>query len=85
MQEIYKLRYGWPSDERIPDLVVWPDSHEQVCNIVTSCVTNSACIIPYGGGTSVTYGLMPPKHEKRMIISLDMHLMDKVESYYTKK
>lgn len=32
-------------------------------------------LIPYGGGTSVTYALIPPQNEKRMIVSVDMHEM----------
>eukprot|EP01126_Amoeba_proteus_P045229 TRINITY_DN5054_c0_g1_i12.p1 TRINITY_DN5054_c0_g1~~TRINITY_DN5054_c0_g1_i12.p1 ORF type:complete len:525 (-),score=106.40 TRINITY_DN5054_c0_g1_i12:119-1693(-) len=77
--EIYQLRYGWPKDFRLPDVVVWPSSHEHVCKIVATCQEHDVCIIPYGGGTSVTYGLIPPKNEKRMIISLDMHEMDKIK------
>jgi len=77
--EIYKLRYGWPVEARIPDIVVWPESHEHVVKIVEACTEHGACIIPYGGGTSVTYGLLPLQDELRMIISLDMHLMDKIK------
>jgi len=77
--EIYKLRYGWSPTDRIPDVVVWPGSHEHVVQIVQACNTHGACIIPYGGGTSVTYGLLPLQNEKRMIISLDMHEMCKIK------
>jgi alkyldihydroxyacetonephosphate synthase len=31
------------------------------------------------GGTSVTYGLIPPKEEKRTIVSVDMHEMNKIK------
>jgi alkyldihydroxyacetonephosphate synthase len=37
-------------------------------------------IIPYGGGTSVSHALLCPANEKRMIVSLDMHDMDKVRA-----
>jgi len=40
---------------------------------------SDACIVPYGGGTSVTYGLLIPKGETRMVLSMDMHLMDKIK------
>lgn len=72
-QEVYALRFG--EFARIPDLVVWPGSHEHVEAIVKAAVEHDVVIIPFGGGTSVTQAVVCPDDEKRMIVSLDMHAM----------
>lgn len=76
MDELFILRYG--QFERIPDLVVWPESQSHVEQIVKLATTHDTVIIPYGGGTSVTWALMCPTNEKRMIISLDTSLLNKI-------
>lgn len=76
-EEMYRLKFG--SFDRTPDAVVWPESHEQCEVIVKAATEHNVVIIPYGGGTSVAHALIPPKDEKRMIISLDMHLMNKIK------
>jgi alkyldihydroxyacetonephosphate synthase len=76
-QEIYELRYG--SLKRLVDCVVWPGKHEDVEAIVKAAVEHNVVIIPFGGGTSVSQALLCPEDEKRMIVSLDMHEMDKVK------
>eukprot|EP01128_Nolandella_sp_AFSM9_P012330 TRINITY_DN9174_c0_g1_i1.p1 TRINITY_DN9174_c0_g1~~TRINITY_DN9174_c0_g1_i1.p1 ORF type:complete len:607 (+),score=111.93 TRINITY_DN9174_c0_g1_i1:401-2221(+) len=78
-QEIYQLRYGWPESNRLVDCVVWPASHEHVETIVEAAHLHNVVIIPYGGGTSVTNALNPLTGEKRMVVSLDMHLMNAIK------
>ena len=73
MDELFMLRYG--QFERIPDLVVWPESTHDVELIVKIATDHNVVIIPYGGGTSVTWALMCPKNEGRMIVSLDTSLL----------
>eukprot|EP01101_Sappina_pedata_P008605 TRINITY_DN4799_c0_g1_i1.p2 TRINITY_DN4799_c0_g1~~TRINITY_DN4799_c0_g1_i1.p2 ORF type:complete len:640 (-),score=303.96 TRINITY_DN4799_c0_g1_i1:123-2042(-) len=75
--DIYNLRFG--SFERLPDVVVWPGNQEQVEVIVKAAKKHNIVIIPYGGGTSVTHGIECPTKEKRMIVSLDMHLMNRIK------
>jgi alkyldihydroxyacetonephosphate synthase len=76
-QEVYNLRYG--TFARVPDTVVWPRSHEDVQVIVRAAHDHNAVIIPFGGGTSVSQALICPEDEKRMIVSLDMHAMNKIK------
>ncbi|RNA36909.1 alkyldihydroxyacetonephosphate peroxisomal isoform X1 [Brachionus plicatilis] len=76
MDELFILRYG--KFERIPDIVVWPESQEQVEQIVSLASENNCAVIPYGGGTSVTWALLCPKNENRMIISLDTCMLNKI-------
>lgn len=74
--EIFILRHG--EFERIPDIVVWPRSHQDVEGIVRAAVQCNVCLIPFGGGTSVSSALECPAEEKRMIVSLDMTEMKRI-------
>lgn len=74
--EIFELRHG--KLERIPDIVLWPRCHDEVEIIVKTAVNTNVCIIPFGGGTSVSNALECPKDEQRMIVSLDMKCMNRV-------
>ncbi|KAK7468162.1 hypothetical protein BaRGS_00036626 [Batillaria attramentaria] len=76
LHEIFTLREGM--FERIPDIIVWPNSHSDVVRIVELAVKHNVVIIPYGGGTTVTNSLECPPWEKRMIISLDTSQMNKI-------
>lgn len=62
---------------RIPDIVIWPKSHEDVENIVKLANKYCAVIIPYAGGTNTTNCLMYQNNE-RFLISLDMTMMKKI-------
>ena len=77
-RELYDLRTG-KGFTRCPDAVVYPGSHEQVEVIMAAAVRNDACIIPFGGGTSVTGALLCPDTEKRMIVSVDMRRMNRIK------
>lgn len=57
-EEIYKLRH-LQQIERIPDAVVWPQSHAHVELLVREAVKHSAhiCLIPHGGGTKYVFAL----------------------------
>jgi len=76
-QEVYAMRFG--KLERVPDMVVWPGSHEHVERLVRLANEHDVCIIPFGGGTSVSGALLCPAEEKRMIVSLDMHEMNQIK------
>ncbi|XP_023574948.1 alkyldihydroxyacetonephosphate synthase, peroxisomal, partial [Octodon degus] len=76
LHEIFLLREGmFP---RIPDIVLWPTCHDDVVKIVNLACKYNLCIIPIGGGTSVSYGLMCPADERRTIISLDTSQMNRI-------
>jgi len=76
-REIFQLRNG-QAPGRVPDVVVWPQSHSEVEAIVAAAVEHDVCVVPYGGGTSVTAALQVPEEEARMVVSLDMHDMCRV-------
>ncbi|XP_042099612.1 alkyldihydroxyacetonephosphate synthase, peroxisomal isoform X4 [Ovis aries] len=76
LHEIFLLREG--IFQRIPDIVLWPTCHDDVVKIVNLACKYNLCIIPIGGGTSVSYGLMCPADETRTIISLDTSQMNRI-------
>lgn len=64
--------------KRIPDIVVWPKSHEDVVEIVNSANANNVTIIPFGGGTSVSGSVTCPQNEHRSIAALDTTQMNRL-------
>ena len=75
--EIYKLLYG-DSLSRIVDLVLYPQSEEDVSAIVELGRTHDVCLVPYGGGTNVSGALACPPREERTIVSVDMRRMARI-------
>jgi alkyldihydroxyacetonephosphate synthase len=75
-EDIWAIRYeGLP---RVPDLVVWPTSDEEVRVVVEEARARGACLVPYGGGTNVTDALRCPPEERRPIVSVDLRRMNRV-------
>ena len=75
------MRFG--SFARVPDLVVWPGSHEHVEGLVRLANEHDVVVIPFGGGTSVSGALECPAGERRMIVSLDMREMNAIKVRHT--
>jgi alkyldihydroxyacetonephosphate synthase len=76
LEEVYRARYdGFP---RVPDVVLYPSSEAQVAGIVEAAVRHGACLIPFGGGTSVTDALRCPADERRSIASVDLRRMNRI-------
>lgn len=53
----------------VPDVVVSPESHDQVQDVVDACARRGIAIVPVGGGTSVVGGLA--LEQARVAISTD--------------
>ncbi len=64
--------------ERTPDVVVYPETEDEIQKIVDLAMTENAVIIPFGGGSNIGGSLEPLRTEKRVVISLDMGRMNKV-------
>jgi alkyldihydroxyacetonephosphate synthase len=75
-EEMWAIKYGRVA--RVPDLVVRPESEEQVRAIVALAARHRVCLIPYGGGTNVTESLRCPGDEPRSIVSVEMRAMNRV-------
>ena len=60
--------------------MVYPESHEQVEQLVKAANLHEVALIAYGGGTNVSQALMVDPSEKRMVVSVDMSKLNKVLS-----
>lgn len=75
-EEMFSIKYAQLG--RIPDVVVYPESEEQVAKLVEIAKQHNATLVPYGGGTNVTDALRCFPSERRSIISVDMRRMNRV-------
>jgi len=75
--EIYQVLYD--KIARICDLVVFVKTPEQVQKLVKACVKHNICLVPYGGGTSVSCALKLPADEKRMILVCNTRDLNEIE------
>lgn len=76
LHDIYTLKKS--TFERIPDVVVWPQCHEDVVKLVSFASQNDYVILPFGGGTAVSGAVECPTREPRSIISLDTSQMNRI-------
>jgi len=76
VEEMYLLKYA--RIERVPDLVVYPESEAQVASLVAAATRHDVCLVPYGGGTNVTDALRCPPDEERSIVAVDLSRMDRI-------
>jgi len=76
-EEIYNLNYY--KIARIPDVVLFPKSEEQIIKLIQSAVSNNVVIIPYGGGSNVTQALKCPEDEIRTIACVSMKFMSGIK------
>ncbi|MEZ5284787.1 MAG: FAD-binding oxidoreductase [Vicinamibacterales bacterium] len=75
--EVDQVLYGGRL-ARLVDVVVEPESEDEVRSIVAAAAQHDACLVPYGGGTNVSGALLCPADETRTIVSLDMRRMRRV-------
>ena len=75
-EEMYSIKYTKLG--RIPDVVIYPETEDQVMKLVEVAKKHRVSLIPFGGGTNVTDALRCDTHEQRMIVSVDMHRMNRI-------
>jgi alkyldihydroxyacetonephosphate synthase len=75
-EEMFAIKYGQLG--RIPDMVVFPETEQQVANLIDVAKKHNVTLIPYGGGTNVTDALRCHAEEKRTIVSVDMSRMNRI-------
>ncbi|XP_055523142.1 alkyldihydroxyacetonephosphate synthase-like [Wyeomyia smithii] len=64
--------------KRIPDVVIWPNCHNQVVQIVELANANDVVLIPVGGNTSVSLASTTPAIYDRTIAAVDMTQMNRL-------
>ena len=76
-EEVYKVLYS--RLERVADMVFYCESEEDAKKIIELAKEHDVCLVPFGGGTSVSSALQLPHMETRMIVSVDMQRINKIE------
>lgn len=75
--EVYRVLYH--QLERIADMVFFCESEGDAERLVALACEHDVCLVPYGGGTNVSSALKLPTQERRMIVSVDMRRMNRIE------
>ena len=76
VDEVYRVLYD--SLKKVVDLVFYCQSQEDVVRIVALATEHNICLVPRGGGTSVSNALQLPEHESRMIVSVNLQRMNRI-------
>ena len=76
VRDLLRLRAG--DIPRVPDVVVYPGSDEEVQLVVDRAVAANAVLIPFGGGSNISGSLQAPPDETRPVVSVDMGRMNRV-------
>jgi alkyldihydroxyacetonephosphate synthase len=61
-----------------PDAVIRPSSHEEVATLLGWATENRVAVVPFGGGTAVTGGLVARREGFTAVISLDLSRMNRL-------
>ncbi len=65
---------------RAPDLIVYPESHEEVERVMQAAVRHGVVLIPFGGGTNIVGGVNPEEGDSRAVVTLSLRRMNRVLS-----
>ena len=74
--DLLRQRTGDVADA--PDVVVRPGSHDEVAAVLAYCAGHRIAVVPFGGGTAVTGGLVVGQEERPSyagVVSLDLGRM----------
>jgi alkyldihydroxyacetonephosphate synthase len=66
--------------DRLPDVVVRPGDEDQVGGVLRAALAADAVVIPFGGGSSISGSLEPPRAESRPVLSVDVGRLDRLQS-----
>ena len=66
------LELRGPGPITAPDLVLAPDSHDQVMTVLDRCSARRVAVVPFGGGTSVVGGVEPDADAYAGLVALDL-------------
>lgn len=74
--DLLRARAGDLSDA--PDAVVRPGTHDEVAAVLAIAVEHHLAVVPFGGGTSVTGGLVAAREGYAGVVSLDLVRMKRL-------
>ncbi|GAB7193536.1 FAD-binding oxidoreductase [Kineococcus sp. NUM-3379] len=74
MRDLLRIRRG--DFGRVPDLVVYPGTEQEVEAVLRAALAADAVVIPFGGGSNIVGSLEAPRDESRPVLSVDMGRMN---------
>ncbi|OGU70301.1 MAG: hypothetical protein A2V93_11385 [Ignavibacteria bacterium RBG_16_34_14] len=77
-RDLWRIRNGIVNAS--PDCVIYPLSENEILNVIKAALDYDVVMIPFGAGSNIAGCLEANNGSGRMIVSLDMKLMDKVIS-----
>jgi alkyldihydroxyacetonephosphate synthase len=78
LRDLLRLRAGDPG--RLPDVVVYPGTENEVTMVLATAAAADAVVVPFGGGTNISGSLEPLRTETRPVVSVDIGRLDRVVS-----
>lgn len=75
-RDLWRIRHGKLC--AAPDLVVYPNTNEQVQQLVALANTHHVCVIPFGGGTNIVGAVEAIAKRDKMVVSVDMRRMNQL-------
>jgi len=75
-RDLWRVRHG--RVDFVPDCVVYPQSEEEVCQLLEAANRHGVVIIPFGGGTNVAGCLEIHRPDPRMVCTVNMRSMNRV-------
>ena len=76
LEDLWAIRHQGLA--RVPDLVVYPRSEGDAQFLVRAACENNVVLLPFGGGTNVSNALRCREDERRMIVAVDLKLLNQV-------
>jgi alkyldihydroxyacetonephosphate synthase len=73
LRDLVRIRCG--DFGRLPDLVAYPGSEDEVMEVVNNALCRNVVLVPFGGGTNISGSLEAPRNETRPVVSVDMGRM----------
>ena len=77
-RDLVRLRAG--RIERLPDMVLYPECHEDVEHALAAALRHDVVLIPFGGGTNIVGCVEPKDNRGRTTVTLDLRRMNRLLS-----
>ena len=76
IRDLMRVRAG--KFGRLPDVVVYPITEDEIVQIMNAALEDDAVVIPFGGGSNIVAATEAEPHETRQVVVVNMGRMDKV-------
>ncbi len=75
-RDLWRIRHG--IIKGAPDIILYPENEDEICEIIKLANKTGVKIIPFGGGSNIAGSLEVFKQQNVCVVSLDLKRMNKV-------